>query len=63
MKKVIFALSIVAAGMLYSCGGNSESTATAPADSTCAATETALADSAVSTEVDTTASNDTTAAK
>lgn len=64
MKKVIFALSIVAVGMLASCGGNSGSEATAPADSTAAATETVTVDSALSTQADTSAATtDTTAAK
>jgi hypothetical protein len=47
MKKVLFALAIVAAGMFASCGGNSGSEATAPVDSTAVVTETeACVDSA-----------------
>lgn len=56
MKKVLFALAIVATGMLASCGGNSNSEATAPADTTAVAVDSAAA------VVDTTAavSTDTT---
>lgn len=62
MKKLLV-FAIVAAGMfLTSCGGNSE-TATAPADSTAVAVDSACVDSA-SVVVDTvTATADTTAKK
>ena len=61
MKKVLFALAILSAGFLTSCGGNSTSESSAPVDTT--VVETAPVDSAVSTQTDTTvAVADTTAA-
>lgn len=61
MKKVLFALTIVATGFLASCGGNQTSESAAPADTT--VVETAVTDTSVSTEADTTAATtDTTAA-
>lgn len=62
MKKVLFALAIVAAGFFVSCGGNSTSEAPVAEDTT--AVEAVAVDSAASTEVDTTAAaTDTTAVK
>lgn len=62
MKKVLFAIAIVATGFLTSCGGNSTSESAAPVDTT--VVETAVTDSAIFTEADTTAATtDTTAVK
>jgi hypothetical protein len=54
MKKVLFALAIVATGFLYSCGGNSGSEATAPIDSTAVCADSAACSDSAAVVTDTT---------
>ena len=64
MKKVLFALAIVATGFLVSCGGNTSSEATAPVDTTAVAVDSAAVavDTTAAVATDTTAETAATAA-